>query len=77
MKIMTNDPVTVVRSRLGVLLALLGQAACATQGVAQDPLDLPVGGAHLVCGPALHRGPDLGVYTQGILLAGGHVLLAY
>ena len=60
--------------RLLVTLFLLGQASCAAQSVAQDPLDLAVCAAHLVRGPALHRGPDLRVYAERILLAHGHVV---
>ena len=55
---------------------LLWQSSRALEGVAQDPLHLAVGAAHLIVGPALDGLPYGGVYAKGVLLA-CHDVLSY
>ena len=58
--------------------APLGQTAVAFKRVAQNPLNLAVGAAHLVVSPSLNGRPYLGVNAERILFAchGGHLLTA-
>lgn len=68
--------------RMGLFLVpfgaflLLWQPSRPLEGVAQDPLYLAVGAAHLIVGPALDGLPYGGVYAKGVLLA-CHDLLSY
>ena len=68
--------------RMGLFLVPLGapfllwQPSRALEGVAQDPLYLAVGAAHLIVRPALDGLPYGGVYAKGVLLA-CHEVLSY
>ena len=57
------------RAVLACGFLLLGKPTGTLEGVAQYPLDLAVHAAEVVIGPALYRGPHLGVYAQGVLLS--------